>query len=342
MDKNSKLKKIIYGSVTIILLASLTIAFCVLSAKIGKTNFIIDDIFINFSNKIRANWLTITFKIVTNLVNPLFIGLVGFVILLSFKKQRSNAVALFVNIAIIVCLNYLLKSFFVRFRPDQSIGLILESGYSYPSGHSSAAVAFYGFLVYMVCCTSLKKWAKACLSVLLSLMVLLVGFSRIYLGVHYATDVIGAYLYSLAFLIVFCFIVSRLKKGTKLEQQNEYKKHSVLAGFKYAFSGIITAFKTETNLLIQLCAGLLMIVFGVTLKISAVEWCICIIMCFLVLVLELINTAIENICDKVNPQTDTKIKTIKDVSAGAVLLISICSVVIALIIFIPKLQMLFV
>ncbi len=341
MDK-IKAKKIVGYTLTSMLVGCLIIAFCVLSAYIGKTQFKIDSAFIYFSSQIKADWLTVIFKIISNLVNPIFIGLVGFVILLSCKKQRPNTVAMFINIAIIVCANYLLKSFFVRVRPDAGLAIMQEVGYSYPSGHSSAAVAFYGFLVYMVCCTSLKKWAKACLSVLLSLMVLLVGFSRIYLGVHYATDVIGAYLYSLAFLIVFCFILSRLKRGSKLEQQNVYKSHSVLAGFKYAISGIITAFKTETNLLIQLCAGLLMVVFGVTLKISLVEWCICVSMCFLVLALELVNTAIENLCDKINPQTDPKIKIIKDVSAGAVLLISICSVVIALILFIPKLQMLFV
>ena len=86
---------------------------------------------------------------------------------------------------------------------------------------------------------------------------------------------------------------------------------------------------------------MLVVVFGVALRISPVEWCICFIMCFLVMALELVNTSFENLCDRVTLENDSAIKKLKDISAGAVLMMSICSVVVAGIIFIPKIPFLF-
>lgn len=86
---------------------------------------------------------------------------------------------------------------------------------------------------------------------------------------------------------------------------------------------------------------ILVIIAGFTLKISNIEWCICITLFGLVISLELVNTAIEIVVDIVMPDINEKAKKVKDISAAAVLISAINSAIIGLIIFIPKLLTLF-
>ena len=105
------------------------------------------------------------------------------------------------------------------------------------------------------------------------------------------------------------------------------KNKKILKSFKYAFNGIITSFKTEKNMKFHIVMMVLVIIAGTLLKISKIEWIICVILFALVISAELINTAIE---------TNEKAKIAKDVAAGAVLVNAIGSTIIGLIIFIPK------
>lgn len=81
---------------------------------------------------------------------------------------------------------------------------------------------------------------------------------------------------------------------------------------------------------------ILVIIFGVALKINVTEWCICIILFGLVISLELVNTAIETVVDIAMPEKNEKAKKAKDISASAVLISAICSAIIGFTIFIPK------
>lgn len=109
-----------------------------------------------------------------------------------------------------------------------------------------------------------------------------------------------------------------------------------LKSFSYAFKGLISASKSERNFRIQLACALLVILFGVIFSLSRYEW-LAIVLCIgLVLFAELVNTAIEKLLDFVHPGLHAKVGEIKDLSAAAVLVLATSSLIIALIIFIPK------
>ena len=115
------------------------------------------------------------------------------------------------------------------------------------------------------------------------------------------------------------------------------KTKKLINSFKYAFEGIISSFKSERNMKIHVFMMLFVIIFGIILKISKIEWYICLILFGIVISAELFNTAIETIVDMIMPNKNEKAKLAKDVSAGAVLVIAISSAIIGLSMFIPKL-----
>lgn len=120
-----------------------------------------------------------------------------------------------------------------------------------------------------------------------------------------------------------------------MEMKKENKK-KLINSFKYAFEGIVTGIKAERNMKIHIAIMILVIIFGIILKISKIEWIICIILFGFVLSLELMNTAIENTVDLITLEKNPKAKIAKDVAAGSVLIAAITSAIIGLIIFIPK------
>jgi diacylglycerol kinase len=107
--------------------------------------------------------------------------------------------------------------------------------------------------------------------------------------------------------------------------------------FIYAINGLVSAFKTEVNMRIHVIAAFVACVAGFYFGLSSVEWTIIILCIVLVISWELINTAIEVLCNLVHPEQHPVIKKIKDVAAAAVLLAAVGSVIVAFIIFLPKL-----
>ncbi|CCY45805.1 diacylglycerol kinase DagK [Clostridium sp. CAG:1193] len=114
------------------------------------------------------------------------------------------------------------------------------------------------------------------------------------------------------------------------------KNKKLINSFKYAFSGIATAFKSEKNMKIHFTMMMLVIIFGILLKISLNEWLVCIMLFCMVIGSEMINTAVENVVNLAMPTKNEVAKNAKDISAGAVLVFAIGSAIIGLIIFIPK------
>ena len=113
-------------------------------------------------------------------------------------------------------------------------------------------------------------------------------------------------------------------------------KHSLLKSFEFAFQGISTEFKKGRNFRIQILLGVLSIVLAYFLKFTSDEWAILAITISAVLILELINTAIEEIVNIVSPEIKPEAKIAKDVAAASVLVASIAAVVIAAFLFLPK------
>ena len=115
------------------------------------------------------------------------------------------------------------------------------------------------------------------------------------------------------------------------------KSKNVISSFKYAFQGMFSALKTERNLKIHLTIMILVIIAGIVLKISKIEWIICIILFGLVIGGEMFNSAIETVVDIAMPDINPKAKFAKDAAAGAVLVFAIASAIIGFMIFGPKL-----
>ncbi len=118
--------------------------------------------------------------------------------------------------------------------------------------------------------------------------------------------------------------------------QNSFSIKNRLLSFKYAFNGIGYMLKTQHNSWIHLVAAITAIIMGLIYKVSSVEWCLLVFAIGLVFTTEMINTSIEKLVDICTPDYNDTAGKAKDVAAGAVLVTAIISVIIGLIIFLPK------
>lgn len=200
-----------------LLIILLLIFFFLTKMVFYKDTIKIDVWFYNFAVKfLRNDNITYVMKIITNLGSGIFLILVS-IICLIFIKNKKLALCIPLNLIIITILNLIIKVMIQRERP---IGyrLIEETGYSFPSGHSMVTMAFYGFIVYFIYKSDMNKALKTTICLFLCLLILLVGFSRIYLGVHYASDVLAGFLVSIIYLILYITIVVKKIKELKNEK----------------------------------------------------------------------------------------------------------------------------
>ncbi|MFC1625766.1 diacylglycerol kinase family protein [Patescibacteria group bacterium] len=114
------------------------------------------------------------------------------------------------------------------------------------------------------------------------------------------------------------------------------KKHSLIKSFVFAVEGITNALKNERNFVIQIMIGILATTLALFLRMSAVEVSIIILASSVVLILELLNTSLEQIVNLASPEITPQAKIAKDAAAGVVLLASAASVLIGLFLFVPK------
>ncbi|WP_270736972.1 phosphatase PAP2 family protein [Streptococcus anginosus] len=147
--------------------------------------------------------LTFFFSNVTSLINiPVIITWVVVLVgLFLYKKWWSEAILLAGNLALTGILVALLKNVYQRPRPALQ-HLVVESGFSFPSGHALASTLIFGTLLIIVSQRVQTVQTKRLLQGLLIAMILLIAMSRVYLGVHYPTDVLGSLLLGVGILYI--------------------------------------------------------------------------------------------------------------------------------------------
>lgn len=163
------------------------------------------------SKYLISDFFTPIAKIITQLGGAIFLIILSLILLIIIKNKRIN-ILIWLNLVTSTLLNQILKFIIQRPRPTE-LRIIDEKGYSFPSGHSMVSAAFYGFLIYLIYKNIKNKYLKWGLITLLSCTVLLIGTSRIYLGVHYTSDVIAGFLISISYLIIFTHFSKEFMKN---------------------------------------------------------------------------------------------------------------------------------
>lgn len=119
-------------------------------------------------------------------------------------------------------------------------------------------------------------------------------------------------------------------------KHNKFSITQRLRSFKYAYRGLSVLIREEHNTRIHLVVAAVVVIAGFVFKITAFEWIAVVFASGFVITLEILNTAIEDICDFISPEKHEMIKRIKDLSAAGVLVSAIIAVIIGLIVFVPK------
>ena len=161
-----------------------------------------------FVERLRSDALTPFMEAFTSLASVVVLAVMAAVIA-ALAPGKAPGWCVAVNLVCVVLLNTVLKVIVQRPRPD-GFRLISETGYSFPSGHSMVSMAFFGLLIWMVWRYHRKDIMRIVWCVVFGLVIAMVGISRIYLGVHYASDVLAGFCVSLVWLIFYVRCVAPL------------------------------------------------------------------------------------------------------------------------------------
>lgn len=187
-------KFVCYLTTGILLAAGFLMLFAGLAEEVlEQETMLVDQAVIAAITMFRSPFMTKLMELVTamgSLAMTIFITLIIGGYLLA-KKHYSDAGILIIALSGASILNWLLKLAFHRSRP--LAGLITVSGYSFPSGHAMISLVFYGILVYLLWLRYGRTRIAYLVSFFLALLIFAIGISRIYLGVHYPSDVLAGF-----------------------------------------------------------------------------------------------------------------------------------------------------
>lgn len=191
------------------------IAFLIIMGAVSDHDVLsFDTAMYSFARGLQSPALTFVLRIITELGGAIVIGIATVALFFAIKNKRLSF-AILGNIVGVLIVNQVFKFLIQRPRPDEEYRLIEQGGYSFPSGHSMCSMAFYGFLVYLAFRYIKNAKVRIFATAGLGALVLLIGFSRIYLGVHYASDVVAGFLLSLAYLIFYISLVNFINYKTR-------------------------------------------------------------------------------------------------------------------------------
>ena len=128
-----------------------------------------------------------------------------------YKKKRWFAIRIAALALSSLLLKFILKFYFQRARPDIPV-IEKVGGYSFPSGHALIGVVFYGLVIFVIWHEVKQKWLKILLTIFFALLILLISFSRVYLRVHYASDVIAGIAVGFIWLVLSLNMIHRIEK----------------------------------------------------------------------------------------------------------------------------------
>lgn len=173
----------------------------------------LDVFFGSYVASMQTNTLTDFFKVITHLGDKyalvVIFGLI-LVLVLMRKLFVGRALILFVSVGGAIGVSTILKHLVERARPLN--GLVTEMGYAFPSNHATMAIVTYGFCIYLLMRSKISSCIRKILISILVLLILLIGFSRIYLGVHFFSDIMGGYTLGGIFLGLGIWFDKRLSK----------------------------------------------------------------------------------------------------------------------------------
>ncbi len=204
-----KLKEFIVKNLKWIVLFICLIGFFALAEDVFNKEIMNGDIvgYKLVSTFLISDFATPIAKFITNFGGAIILIVLAFMLFI-FIKNKKIGVSIISNLAIITVLNQLLKRIVQRPRPTE-FRIVEESGYSFPSGHSMVSMAFYGYLIYLIYKYVKNKFLKWTSIILLSILICSIGISRIYLGVHYTSDVLGGFFISISYLIIYISAVNK-------------------------------------------------------------------------------------------------------------------------------------
>ena len=199
---NNKYKE--YIKYTILILCSVIFAIFTYKVVADKTIYIDSIVYNYISNNIINKNRTEIVKVITNITSPIMVIITLLILVLAIKDKKIK-ISLVINLLGITIINNLIKVIIARPRPEIN-KLVTETGYSFPSGHSITSMVFYGYLVFLTYKYINNKKIKIPLIIFLILLIPTIGLSRIYLGVHYTSDVLCGFLLGIIYLILFISI----------------------------------------------------------------------------------------------------------------------------------------
>lgn len=204
-NKSVKIKPVVLAAAA---LGFFIMLYCVLSGCAAW----LDDPIRYFFYDMRNDILTPVVKGITYIGNWQSIVIICIVLLVLKPTRLIYGVPVSAGAAFVTVLNKIIKNLVQRPRPDDIVHLVNEGGFSFPSGHSITSMFVFGLLIYLVRTNVRNRAAANVLTGILAIPMICIGLSRIYLGVHYPTDVAAGWFLGVATMVCAVLLINKLRR----------------------------------------------------------------------------------------------------------------------------------